>query len=245
VTLEFLSVDQAADGAVARSPIERALRRAGARLELRDGWNVAADFGSVDDELRACLEAAGLAESSHLRKLELQGPADALAEIVGGATGGGALEAHRALLAHDAWWCPVHPERVLVLCPSGVVEEVRDALERAAAEHERTSLVEVTTGMAAFTVVGPLAREVLARLSALDTRPGSLGEQAFAPVSVGRVPAMVLRENGDRFLVLFGSAYADYQWTALTDAGLALGASIVGADALERLAAVAVEAGGA
>lgn len=245
MTLEFLCVDQAAHGAVARSPIERALRRAGARLDLRDGWNVAVDYGSVDDEVRACLETAGVAESSHLRKLELQGPAEALVEVVAGATDGGTLEPHRALLAAGAWWCPVHPERVLVLCASGVVEELRDALERAAAGHERTSLVEVTTGMAAFTVVGPAAREVLARLSALDTRPASLGEQAFAPVSVGRVPAMVLRENGDRFLVLFGSAYADYQWTALTDAGLALGASIVGDDALERLAAVAVEARGA
>ena len=55
-------------------------------------------------------------------------------------------------------------------------------------------------------------------------------------MSVGRVPAMVLRENGDRFLVLFGSAYADYMWTALTDAGFALGASLVGNAALESIA---------
>jgi glycine cleavage system aminomethyltransferase T len=245
VSLEFLSVDRADNGAVARSPIERALCRAGARIEVRDGWNVAADFGSVDEELRTCRESAGLAESSHLRKLELQGPAEALAEIVASTTGGGALEPHRALRAEGAWWCPVHPERVLVLCSSGAVEELRDGLERAAAEHERSSLVEVTTGLAAFTVVGPAAREVLARLSALDTRPASLAEQAFAPVSVARVPAMVLREEGDRFLYLFGSAYAIYGWTALTDAGRALGASIVGADALERLGTATVEAAGA
>jgi len=123
----------------------------------------------------------------------------------------------------------VHPERILVLCPLGRCADLRDDLSSA-------SLVELTTALAAFTVVGPAAREILARLSALDTRPQSFAEQGFAPVSVGRVPAMVLRENGDRFLVLFGSAYADYMWTALTDAGFALGASLVGNAALESIA---------
>jgi sarcosine oxidase subunit gamma len=158
-------------------------------------------------------------------KLELQGPRAALAELVPGE-----LELGRALRADGAWWCPVHPERVLVLCPPARTAELRDTLAPA------PSLVELTTALAAFTIVGPAAREIIARLSALDTRPQSFGEQGFAPVSVGRVPAMVLREHGDRFLVLFGSAYADYMWTALTDAGLALGASVVGAAALGSIA---------
>lgn len=222
---EFLSVDAARDGAVARSSFERALLAAGARIEVRDGWAVAVDYGSVDDEVRACTETAGIAEASALGKLELQGPAAALAAVAPDDLAPG-----RAARADGVWWCPVHPERLLVLCPPGRTGELRDALAPAA------SLVEVTTALAAFNVVGPAAREILARLSALDTRPQSLGEQGFAPVSVGRVPAMVLREGGDRFLVLFGSAYADYMWTALTDAGLALGASVVGAAALEAIA---------
>jgi heterotetrameric sarcosine oxidase gamma subunit len=230
VTLEFLSVDTARDGAVARSSVERALLSGGARMEVRDGWAVAADFGSVDAELRACAAAAGIAESSAMGKLELQGPAAALADIAPAD-----LEPGRATRAGGAWWCTVHPERLLVLCPPAATAELRDGLEAAVAAAERTSLVELTTGLAAFTVIGPAAREILARLSALDLRPASFAERGFAPVSVGRVPAMVLRENGDRFLVLFGSAYAEYMWTALTDAGFALGASLVGADALERL----------
>jgi heterotetrameric sarcosine oxidase gamma subunit len=175
----------------------------------------------VDAELLACRETAGIAETSAMGKLELQGPRAALAKL------GPELEAGRASRWEGAWWCPVHPERVLVLCPPGRTAELRASLAG-------TSLVEVTTGYAAFTVIGPAAREILARLSALDSRPASFGERGFAPVSVGRVPAMVLREGGDRFLVLFGSAYADYMWTALTDAGFARGASLVGATALER-----------
>lgn len=231
MSLEFLAPDRARSGdgfePVARSAVEQA----GARLEVRDGWRVAADFGSVEDEVRACAQAAGIAECSHLGKLELQGPADAIAEIAPGP-----IELRRALRCDGAWWCPVHPERLLVLCPPAATAQLREQLERAAAERERTSLVELTTGLAAFAVIGPAAREILARLSALDTRPASFPERGFAPVSVARVPAMVLREEGDRFLVVIGSAYAQYGWTALTDAGFALGASLVGADALERVA---------
>ncbi len=235
MTLEFLSPDRArvqmGFEPVARSAVERALREAGARLEVRDGWSVAADFGSIDAELRACKEAAGIAECSYLSKLELQGPGDALAQVMPAG-----IEPGRSLRSGGAWWCPIHPERLLVLCPASATDTMRERLERDVADRAGTSLVEVTTGLAAFTVTGPASREILARLSALDTRPASFPERGFAPVSVARIPAMVLREGGDRFLVLFGSAYADYVWTALTDAGRALGASLVGADALERLA---------
>jgi glycine cleavage system aminomethyltransferase T len=222
---EFLSVDAAHGDAVARSSVERALVAAGATIEVRDGWAVAVDFGNVEDEVRACAETAGIAESSALGKLELQGPTAALDALIPGE-----VELGRALRADGAWWCPVHPERVLVLCPPARTAELRDALAAA------PSLVELTTALAAFTVVGPAAREILARLSALDTRPQAFPEQGFAPVSVGRVPAMVLREHGDRFLFLFGSAYADYMWAALADAGAALGASVVGATALASIA---------
>jgi len=222
MSFEFLSVDAANDGAIARSSVERALLAAGARLEVRDGWAVAVDYGSVDDEVRACTEAAGIAESSAMGKLELQGPRAALAQL------GPELSPGHASRWEEEWWCPVHPERVLVLCRPSRTAELRES-------YAGTSLIEVTTGYAAFTVVGPVAREILARLSALDTRPSQFGERGFAPVSVGRVPAMVLREHGDRFLVLFGSAYADYMWTAVTDAGFGLGASVVGTAALERI----------
>src|SRR5439155_27362960 len=101
VTLEFLCVDRAREGAVARSSVERALLAAGARMEVRDGWNVAADFGSVDAEVKACTEAAGISESSALGKPELQG--SGLAEIAPAE-----LEPGRALRSNGAWWCPVH-----------------------------------------------------------------------------------------------------------------------------------------
>jgi hypothetical protein len=46
VTLAFLEV--AAPDAVARSPMERQAAAAGARFEVRDGWNVAVGYEGED-----------------------------------------------------------------------------------------------------------------------------------------------------------------------------------------------------
>jgi hypothetical protein len=49
---------------------------------------------------------------------------------------------------------------------------------------------------------------------------------------VARIPGMVLRERGDRYVLMFGSAYAQYMWTQVTDAAEPLGGVVVGANAL-------------
>jgi hypothetical protein len=92
-------------------------------------------------------------------------------------------------------------------------------------------------------VVGPLAREAFARATALDMRPARFAERGFAPVSVARTPGMVLREQGDRFLHLFGSGYAQYNWTVFVDAAQGLGGRAVGLDALGAVAPEEVAAG--
>jgi len=91
-TLAFLSPAAARDGAIARSPMERMARAAGARFEVRDGWNVAVDYASPPAE-------TGWADVSHLRKLELQG---------GGDFG-------TALRKQDAWLCPLTRSRSLLI----------------------------------------------------------------------------------------------------------------------------------
>jgi len=96
VSFEFLSV--AASDAVARSPMERQARAAGARFELRDGWNVAASYA---DEA-AALAGVGFADCSHLRKYELQGELPA-------------LELGRATVDGESTWLPLTPTRALVL----------------------------------------------------------------------------------------------------------------------------------
>jgi glycine cleavage system aminomethyltransferase T len=106
VSFEFLSAG--AGDVVARSPMERQARAAGARFEVRDGWNVAIAYGGEADALRT----VAFADASHLRKYELQGDLPA-------------LELGRATVDGDATWLPLTPTRALVLggdLPAGALD---------------------------------------------------------------------------------------------------------------------------
>jgi glycine cleavage system aminomethyltransferase T len=183
--------------AVARSPMERQALAAGARFDVRDGWNVAVAFDGES------LDApAWWADVSHLLKVEVHGPH--------------ALELGQASRENGAWRCPVTPDRTLVIG------------DREAAG------VDLTSSLAALTIGGPLAREVFARFCALDLRDRSTPVGGFRPGSVARTPGYVLREDPERFLMLFGWALGEYMWTVVADAAGALGGAPIGVDALDR-----------
>ena len=206
MSFEFLAVDAARPAGgrtpLARSPMERAARAAGARFEVRDGWNVA-----VASEAGAC----SWTDLSHLGKLELHASP---------ARVGIALELGKAMRERETWWCPITRERVLAICPPGETAALRRRLEDAAGA---AAVVEVTTAYAALAISGPLAREVFARFCAIDLRPAVMPVGAFRPGSVARTPGMVLREAEDRYLMLFGAALGEYMWTVVADAAGHLG----------------------
>jgi glycine cleavage system aminomethyltransferase T len=177
---EFLEVS---GDAVARSPMEGQALAAGARFEVRDGWNVAVSYptnGSLT-----------WADLSHLRKVEVHGRHD----IVLG----------QASTANGSWWCPVTRDRTLVI-GDGDAEGL-----------------DVTCSFAALSVAGPGVREVFARFCALDLREREMPIGAFRPGSVARTPGYVLREDEDRFLMLFGWALGEYMWGVVADAAASLG----------------------
>jgi len=183
--------------AVARSPMEGQALAAGARMELRDGWNVAVAYpGAAPDA------PVAWADVSHVRKFEVAGAHE--------------LSFGTATRMNGAWWCPVTRERTLVIGSADV------------------EALEVTTTLAALAIVGPQARELIARFCALDLRQQSMPVAGFRPGSLARTPGYVLREDSDRFLMLFGWALGEYMWTVVADAAEALGGAPVGVDALER-----------
>jgi sarcosine oxidase gamma subunit len=189
---------------VARSPMESQAIAAGAELQRRDGWNVAASFDGPDHAA-----VVGFADVSHLRKTELQGE-------IGQATPGTATR------TGGAWWCGLTPERALVL---GAAPDAPAA----------ASVLDVTGAFCALTIVGPQARETIARFCALDLRPHVTPVAAVRPGSVARTPGLVLREAEDRYLLLAGWAYGEYLWTVVADAAGHLGGGPIGVDALPEL----------
>jgi heterotetrameric sarcosine oxidase gamma subunit len=220
-SLAFLSPGA---GAVARSPMEREALAAGATMEERDGWNVAVSYPAPDGRA----STAGFADVSHLGKIEVQGD---VAAIIGRE-----LELGRATRADGAWWCPYSAGRAVVLCSPADTAALRDRLTAAAdSAPGLASVVDTTTAQGAMTIVGPLAREVFARFTAIDLRPQVTPVHAFRPGSVARTGGAILCEAPDRYLMLFGAALGQYVWTVVADAAGHLGGGPIGVDSLEPL----------
>jgi glycine cleavage system aminomethyltransferase T len=237
VSFDFLTPDAATQSErfnpVARSPMERSARAAGAQFELRDGWNVAVAYRSAEQDAEALRRTGGWADVSHLGKLELQAPPHELEALVARSAGGATLELGRATRASCAWWCPLTRSRALVICQPAVLGALREQITEATQSvAPAAGVVEVTTIFAAMTLAGPVAREVFARFSALDLRPQITPVGALRPGSIGRQPATLICEAPDRFLFLFGWAIGEYMWSIVQDAGEHLGARPIGVDAL-------------
>src|SRR3954467_7262031 len=136
MSFEFLAPDAAVSderfAPIARSPMERAARAAGARLEARNGWNVAVGYTSLEQEREALRRAAGWADVSHLGKLELHAGAEDLAALVAQVADGATLELAHATRAAGAWWLPLTGERAVVVCDPGALGGLRERLEEAA-----------------------------------------------------------------------------------------------------------------
>ena len=67
--------------------MEAQAREAGARFELRDGWNVAIDYGDAAAERTAVETTGAWTDVSQLGKIELQAAPARLAQIIAGAGG--------------------------------------------------------------------------------------------------------------------------------------------------------------
>jgi heterotetrameric sarcosine oxidase gamma subunit len=237
--LAFLSPSP---GVTARSSMERYAIDSGATMEEREGWNVAVAF---PDEGRWS-STVGFADLSHLGKIEIQASREDLAALVAAATGGESLELGRATRSRGAWWCPYSATRAVVLCSPADTAALRDHLTASVADaNGLTSVIDITAAQGAMTVLGPLAREVFARFTAIDLRPQVTPVHGWRPGSVARTGGAILCEAPDRYLMLFGAAFGQYMWTTVADAAEHLGGGPVGVDALPPLDAPATSPDGA
>ncbi len=142
--LAFLSVGAATDRGgvhpVAKSAIERAQRDLGATFAERGGWLVPTSIPGQEEH-----SAVGIADLSHLTKLELR-------------------PAGEAIEGEGIVWHPISPRRALVLCAPELGDAVR------ARVGDRFSL-DVTGAYSVIAIVGPEADTVLRRMTHIHHFP--------------------------------------------------------------------------
>jgi glycine cleavage system aminomethyltransferase T len=227
----------AATPALAHSPLEPQLQKAGATMVARHGWWVAAHYGSPAGELALCETAVGLADRSDLGKLELRGEPSALEQLVGQLSGGRA-DPGDALLAEGAWWCAVSRTHVIALCDAGETARLRDRTLDAVRWAPGATAADVTMAYAAIGLLGPRTPDVLNELS--DTEPplGEIDSPAFDVLRLAAVPAMLLRAPAGA-VALTEAARGAALWADVERAGREAGIGHVGMDAVTHLSALA------
>src|SRR5579875_1341204 len=210
---------------------------AGGRTEVRDGWSIVSGFSSPQAEREVCRRAVGFADTSHLSKLEVQAEPGELHSMVRDLTGT-TPQLGQSIHREASWWCPLNPGRLLVISPPAdareLSEELQSAVDRVSGN---AALTDVTSVFGSLTLVGPAARETIARFCALDLRPEVTPVGGPRPGSIARQPGVLVRQAAERYLLLFGWAIGQYMWTVVQDAAAGLGGAPVGADSLEALRA--------
>jgi heterotetrameric sarcosine oxidase gamma subunit len=190
------------------------------------GWRVVESFGDPVREAAQAREAAGLQDVSSMGKFDLQGTdiGDLLADA-------GRWDGVAAVLR-------LKPGCALVLTEATDESRVQQVLRATLARAPGCAhLTVVTSGLSAYRLVGPRAREVLSRVTALDVRPDRFGVGACAQGELARVHATIHRADwGDfpGYVLLVGRDVGEYVWTAMQAAGSTLGLTPFGR-AAERL----------
>jgi aminomethyltransferase folate-binding domain-containing protein len=204
-----------AHGQIASPALVDRLRLAGGVMVMRDGHAVAAHFGSTATEVAVCVKCVGLAVRSDLAVLDVAGDEPWLAPFQPVSSQG------RARCIAGTWCCRVASDRAVVVGPWSATARWTQVPR------------DGTSARAVLTLVGPRAHQVLADVGLHgDLEIEGLREGWFADS-----PTLLLRESADRYLLVVDAEQAGYAWRELLDAGRSLGLSMVGADALARLAA--------
>jgi glycine cleavage system aminomethyltransferase T len=207
----------------------------GAKVIDLDGRRVTAHYGSVATEVAVCRKSVGLAVRAELRVLEVCGREPWLERLLSRTLAGRVPDAGSAAIAAGAWCCRVDDRRALVVGASGAVERWRRVAREAVIGGSPISAAEITDDWAVVSLIGPKAP----RLLAMAGLPSDLPAGELAAGAVEGAATVLLRASDDHWLALVDADGAPEACHALLEAGRALGLTLVGCEAVGRLAAAA------
>ena len=207
----------------------------GAVMVERGGWQRPATYTSADQEIERARLGVGLGDVSPIRKLGLQGTGlDVLltqalpslepppvGEVARQAGGGGGAEHVVARLAQD--------EALVLGLPREAIAEEPDLCAH---------VVEITSALAAVSVMGPSAQALLSGVTDLDVSSGSFPDLRCAQAAFAEIHGTLLRlDLGDlpAYHFYFSREFGEYMWEALMGAGQAYHVTPLGLEAMEQL----------
>lgn len=211
-----------------RTPIYDAHVELGAKLVPFAGYEMPVQYDGILHEHRAVRTAAGLFDVSHMGELEIRGP-DALALV-------------QQLMTNDAARVEVGQAQYTVMCreDGGIIDDcliyryddhwmivmnaanrAKDVewIERAAAAYD-VEVRDVTDEISLLALQGPLAQQILARLTSADL--DAIRYYHFIAGAVNAVPATISRTGytgEDGFELYLPAESGETVWRAVLEAG--------------------------
>jgi heterotetrameric sarcosine oxidase gamma subunit len=218
------------------SPLHNRHETLGARFELRGGWLIPEVYTNTEDEGRVLQESVGLADISTRGKLTLKGVT--AGAIISASFGESPTKAGAVIEIR-----PKHilvaqltPDEFLVLTFPDSEKEIRTSLEaETASQNTFVSLIDQTSGLVGFSIVGLESINVMRKLCALSFNPKDFPDLHVAQSSFAKVRTTILRHGqsaSPAFELLADRSYADYLWDAILDAGMEFGIQPVGWEAI-------------
>ena len=202
----------------------------GAVIAEEAGWQVVQRYGDVEGELKAVTLSAGVCDISGRSAVRIK--STRLDEVLGGRAPaiGSVLRDGNSVIARLT-----SEEALAIGPPSAEGSSHAGIAERA---NPRRYVIDVTSGLAGLKIAGPLAREVLAALTDIDLREGSMPDGSCAQAGFAQVHGTLLRLDigGTAAYELYvAREYGLYVWEAVIES---LGHGKVvpfGAETLRRL----------
>ena len=244
---------------VALSALRESFVARAARMEVREAWQVAAHFGSVDAEVEAARTAVAVGEAAGSGVWEVEGAelADLATRLGVGEVPIGAGARVTLPSGGEARWCRLTRSRPQVLMePERARGDARQAVRAALASAlsslpgaERSPLpangrclriTDVSSGLTTLVILGPRSPDLLARLLRVDVDPRVFADRTLALTGAVGVPLQLLRWDHGSLLayeLMVGRDVAEYFWGTLVHAGIGLEWQPFGVEALSRLLA--------
>jgi aminomethyltransferase len=214
-----------------RAPAHRRHAEAGARFVTEGGWEVPADYGDGAEEAEALERSVAVADVSARAKVDLRGDVRPLTARLLGDDGPPAGDLRRVGPDHARGLLATIGDRwALLLGQPGSDQSHLAKLEGEASAS--VMVTDVASLWAGFAVAGPLAFDLLSRITGFDLQllpPGSCA--ATRVLEVGGL--LIHRDLPTTVVEVYvGAEYGKFGWEALLDAGHGLEARPAGWDAL-------------
>ncbi len=208
------------------SPLHALHVAAGAVFTEVASWQIVGSYGDAEGESRAAAASAGVCDISGRSAVRIKGTR------LGDARAGNVPAVGSVQQDDDLLIARLTAEEALAIGPPSTTGSLLDPVSQAG--DSTTYVIDLMSGLAGFRIVGPRARAVLAALTDLDLRDGSMPDQTCAQAGFAGVHGTLLRLDiaGEPAYELYvAREYGVYVWETVLEAG----ALPFGAEALSRL----------